>query len=195
METPASAPASVSVLPLLILVLITGLVVYGIYRYAKRRSLVAQAGVRGWLLLLVIQFMFIWPIFGYATLSNNFETAESQYPNLKTMAKWDALKSATRLTFIVTACLSFYAGIGLAKGRDTSVVKRAKIMLWVIFPASYVVSDLVIPLLVLGTMGSAPDFIRTLLASAAVAGTLTAYLSKSKRVRATYGSPPQNAGV
>ncbi|OIQ66505.1 hypothetical protein GALL_519220 [mine drainage metagenome] len=86
----------------------------------------------------------------------------------------------------MVCCLSFYAGLGLAKGRDISVVKRAKIILWVIGPVASIVMGLFIPLAVFGKIESDPQFFGAFIASVIVSAIWTAYLSKSRRVKATY---------
>ncbi len=176
----------------LLFCLAIGLAPYGIYRYAKRKPPNAQgidgpAGVGGWLLLLVVGLMFLEPFLGAGRLNADFMSAESQHPNLKTLVAWSDYKAATWFVFIVIACLSFYAGLGLARGRDMSVVRRAKVLLWVTGPAASVVMDLFIPFLIFGKFASDPQLIGNLIAYTIMAGIWTAYLSRSKRVRSTYG--------
>ncbi len=183
-----------------LIILSFGLAIYGIYRYAKRRPPSSQgadgsAGVGGWLLLLVVGLMFLGPLMGAGRLNADLMSAESQYPNLKTLDTWSTFKSATWWTFLVVSCMSFYAGLGLARGRDMSVVRKAKLLLWVIGPAASLVMGIFIPLLVFGKLESGPQFLGSLVASVIVAGIWTAYLSKSKRVQATYGNSAPKDGA
>lgn len=178
----------------LVLVLL-GLSFYGIYRYAKRRPSKVQSadgpvGVGGWLLLLVVGLMFLGPLMGAGRLNSDIMAAESQYPNLKTLETWSTFKSATWWSYPLVGCLSFYAGLGLAKGRNHSVVRQAKFLLWIVGPAASIVMGLFIPLLVFGRLESNPELIGGLIASVLLAAIWTAYLSKSKRVRVTYGNSP-----
>lgn len=166
-------------------------VMYTIYRLPKRTSpgnisAGGPTGVGGWLLLLVVGLMFLGPLIGAARIKGEFISAEEQYPNLLTFPAWSIFKSATWWSFLVGSCLSFYAGLGLAKGRDISVVKRAKIILWIIGPVASIVMGLFIPMIVSGKVGLAPQFFGSLIASVIVAGIWTAYLSTSRRVKATY---------
>lgn len=165
--------------------------IYGIYHFAKRtppasNSASGPVGVGGWLLLLVASLMFLGPLMGAGRIGADIMSAESQYPNLLTVPAWDTFKSATLWSFLVVCCLSFYAGLGLANGRDISVVKRAKILLWVIGPVAQIVMGLFIPLAVFGNIESEPQFFGALIGSVIHPAIWTAYLSKSRRVKATY---------
>ena len=84
------------------------------------------------------------------------------------------------------ACLSFYAGLGLAKDRKPSAVKRAKILLWVIGPVASLFMGVFLPLLIFGELKSDPQLFSELLGSVLGAIIWTTYLSKSRRVKATY---------
>ncbi len=181
---------SLSIWHWLIIVIFIG-TIYGIYRFAKRTppassSASGPVGVGGWLLLLVAGLMFLGPLMGAGRINADIMSAESQYPNLLTVPAWGTFKSATWWSFLVVCCLSFYAGLGLARGRDISVVKRAKILLWIIGPAASIVMGLFIPLAVFGKIESDPQFFGALIASVIVSAIWTAYLSKSRRVKATY---------
>lgn len=186
--------ALLGLLPIAILILIAWAISRGIKRYSNKFPPVSAegtAGVGGWLLLLILGLMFLGPIMGAGRINSDFMSAESQYPNLKQVAAWGTYKSATWLAYLVVCSLSFYAGLGLAKGRDTSVVKRAKILLWVIGPGASLFMGLVLPVVIFGRTESDPSavgaFIGAFVASVLGAVIWTAYLSKSKRVRATYG--------
>lgn len=187
--------ALLSLLPLAILILIAWAVSRGIKRYSNKHPAAfaeGVAGVGGWLLLLILGLMFLGPIVGAGRINSDFMSAESQYPNLKQVAAWGLYKSATWWTYLAVCGLSFYAGLGLAKGRDPSVVQRAKILLWVIGPGASLFIGFILPAIVFGRAESDPNavgaFIGAFIASVLGAAIWTAYLSKSKRVRATYGS-------
>ncbi|MDG4474828.1 DUF2569 family protein [Thiovibrio frasassiensis] len=150
----------------------------------------AISGIGGWLLLLILGLMFLGPLMGAGRINLDFMSVESQYPNLKTVAAWGTFKSSTWLTFLLVSCLSFYAGIGLVKSRNILVVKRAKIIIWVIGPAASILLGILIPLLVFGKSDPDPKFVGSMIASIVGAAIWTAYLSKSKRVLSTYGIKP-----
>ena len=167
--------------------------IYSIYRFAKRTppessNASGPVGVGGWLLLLVFGLMFFGPLMGAGRINSDIMSTESQYANLVTVPAWGTFKSTTWWSFLVVCCLSFYAGLGLAKGRDISVVKRAKILLWVIGPVASIVMGIFIPLAVFGKVEPDPQFFGWLIASIIASAIWTAYLSKSRRVKATYES-------
>lgn len=181
---------SLSLLHWLIIAIFIG-TIYGIYRFAKRTppastSIKNTTGIGGWLLLLIASLMLLGPLIGASRISADFISAESQYPNLATLPSWNTFKSATWWSFLVVCCLSLYAGLGLARGRDISVVNRAKVIMWVIGPVASIVMGFFIPLLVFGETESDPQFIGALIASVIVTVIWTTYLSKSRRVRTTY---------
>jgi len=191
-------------LPLALLILIAWVISRGIKRFANKYppaipSLVDTSGVGGWLLFLIVGLTFLGPLAGAGRINLDIISTESQFPNLKVVAAWSTYKSAIWWSFLVVCCLSFYAGIGLAKGRDTSMVKRAKILLWVIGPLANLVMGLFIPITVFGKFDSDPNsqgaFIGALVASIIAAAIWTAYLAKSKRVRATYGDNSSLSGT
>jgi hypothetical protein len=188
------------VLTLLLLVAAIGTAIYGISWFAKRTppaqpNPVGPAGVGGWLLFLVVMLIFLGPFLGATRIAKDLDSAESQNATLKTLEAWGTYKTAIWLTFLTVSCLSFYAGAGLAKGRDSAVVNRAKFLLWVIGPLSALTIESVIPRLVFGRVEWNPDVFQGFFLSIIGAAMWTAYLSKSKRVRATYGTGPHQASA
>ena len=186
-------PVLLSFLPLALLILVAWAVSRGIKIYSNKYSPASSegtVGVGGWLLFLILGLMFISPILGVGRIYNDFMSAESQNPNLKLVAAWSLYKSATWWTFFVVCGLSFYAGLGLAKDRNIAVVKRAKILIWVIGPGANIIMSFVLPAVIFGRVEWDPNdvgaFIGALVASVLGAAIWTAYLTKSKRVRATY---------
>ncbi|WP_176753850.1 DUF2569 family protein [Nitrosomonas mobilis] len=83
--------------------------------------------------------------------------------------------------------LSFYAGLGLIKERSLSAVKRTKITLWVIGPIASFILRIFIPVMIFGKSEPGPQFVGNMIDSIFAAAILTAYLSTSKRIKATYG--------
>jgi len=139
--------------------------------------------------------MMIGPLLGAATLNADIMTSETQYPNLLTLDSWKTFKYVTWTAYLCVAALSFYAGYGFATYREFTAVRRAKIILWVAGPAATVVIGMLIPLVVFGTFKLDPVIIGHVIPSAIGAAIWTAYLSRSKRVRATYASSPSEAAT
>jgi len=191
----------IGLIPIVVFILIAWAISRAIKRYSNKHPPVVlddTAGIGGWLLLLICGLMFLGPIMGFGRLGSDFTSAESQHPHLKEVAAWGLYKSAAWGTYLVVCCLSFYAGLGLLKGRNISVVKRAKILLWAIGPVASLFIGLALPIMFFGETSSDPnavgEFIGTLIASIISAAIWTAYLSKSKRVRATYGDVLSRSG-
>ena len=150
-------------------------------------------GLGGWLMLLVMGMIVLGPLMGAGRLHSDFVTAELQYPNVSTMDVWKTFKSAVWWTFLVSAAISFYGGFNLANGRDFKVVRQAKIILWLTGPVASIVMAVLIPFIIFGKAEpSDPKFVGGLMASLVAASIWTAYLSKSKRVRNTYGNYKHN---
>ena len=148
------------------------------------------AGVGGWLFLLVIGLV-LGPVFGAGRIGAEFLSMEAQYPKLNSLPQWGIFKAASWCCVVAIGALSAYAGFGLARGNDWSVVKRAQIILWVSGPVGAMVTGTLVPLATLGASGADFHFVGGLLVSTTTAAIWTAYLSKSKRVLNTYGPPPQ----
>ena len=174
---------------LVLLILISGY--FGIFLFANRTPPATPnsngpKGVSGWLLLLVVQLMLMGPLIGYGNIITLFEDTELLHPNLLTDPVWSHFKSSVTWISLAVFFFSFYAGFGLATGRDISVVNRAKILLWVTGP----VSEIVMYIFVSFAYPAIPivfyTFSKDLLFSVISASIWTAYLSYSRRVKATY---------
>ncbi len=162
---------------------------------ATSKALIAAtpSGVGGWLALLTFGLLCLGPLIGAGRINVDFTTAENQNPALKTVNEWANFKAATWSAFLGFSVVSAYAGWGLMRGRRWSVVQRARISLWVIGPVANVVLGLLVPFATLrSAQGFEADelvvpFIGAFISSLIFAAVWTAYLSKSRRVRTTYG--------
>lgn len=143
-------------------------------------------GIGGWLAFLILALVLLSPFIGAVRIGGNLASTESQYPNLITFAPWSTYKSAIWSSYLIGSGLSFYAGLGLFASRKASVVTRAKIILWIIGPAASVINLLLIPLVVFGKLESDARLFGALLGTVFFTTLWTAYLSKSRRVKATY---------
>jgi hypothetical protein len=153
-----------------------------------RTAKAGPTGIGGWLMLLVLGMMVLGPLLGVGRLATDLTSVERQYPQITNLEVWKTYKSVAWCAFILFAAVLFYGGWGLARGKDWSVVSRAKAILWITGPIAAIVLGLGIPIAIFGEAAfDAPEFISGLIVSGIAAGIWTAYLSKSKRVRNTYG--------
>lgn len=143
-------------------------------------------GIGGWLTFLILALVLLSPFFGAVRIGSDIASTESQYPNLLTFAAWGTYKSAIWSSYLIGSGLSFYAGLGLFASRKATVVTRAKVILWIIGPAATVINLLLIPLAIFGKLQSDPRLFGALLGSIFFTTLWTAYLSKSRRIKATY---------
>ena len=146
-------------------------------------------GVGGWLKFLVIVMMVITPLSGIGYM---FETLKLE----KELAlggfllpdKWGSHKLVSWIIVLFFSVLSFYGGLGLAQGRDWSVVRRAKAIVWLTWPIFYI-AMVIVMMTFLGDNAPYGNVLGEFIASVIVASIWTAYLSRSKRVHNTYGMP------
>jgi Protein of unknown function (DUF2569) len=144
-------------------------------------------GVGGWLVLLVAGMLVLGPLFGTLQLGAQFNALERQYPALVSSDAWSRFKTASWVTFLVIAALNIYGGWGLARGKEWSVVTRAKVILWISGPLGSLVMGVLVPIITLGRASAVDSrFVGSFLASVIAAAIWTTYLSRSKRVRITY---------
>ena len=146
------------------------------------------AGVAGWLLFLIAVLVFISPAMGIARHLFDIREAEMLYPTLAEAGPWRAMKYAGWVVILVCSVISIHAGLGLARKRDRSVVRQAQIALWVIGPLATVVMLKGIPMLITGKGIDDGIFYLWMAVSVTGASIWTAYLSLSRRVKATYAA-------
>ena len=108
-------------------------------------------GVKGWLLLLVLGMVILGPIVAVVQLQSAFAEMEQQNPAILSFDKYKTFKSSVWAVQLVFLAILVYGGIGLATGRDRSVVKRALAILWLSGPLANVVAGLLIPAVIFGS--------------------------------------------
>jgi len=147
-------------------------------------------GVKGWLYLLTVGLVFFGPLLGASRILGEISEAERLYPPLITSIKWATYKVLIWWTYLALTLLSIWSGWGLARGREWSVVTRAKLVLWIIGPIGTLIMGALVPSLVFGWPNKAfdTDMVANLISTGIAASVWTAYLAKSRRVRATYAS-------
>lgn len=138
------------------------------------------SGFGGWLALLIVGMMFLGPLLGAGRINADIMTGERQYPVLISLDEWKTFKSLTWCTFLGFAALSFYGGWGLARGKDWSVVNRARTILWITGPIASIVLGVLIPMMTFGKAEGGGEVTVALITSVIVASIWTAYLSKIK---------------
>jgi hypothetical protein len=183
----------ISFVPLALLIFIAWVTTWAVLRSRRERSSAASiervSGVGGWLLFLIVGLMWIGPLIAAGVTNSGIRAAETEFPALKATPAWRTFTSTTWWTFLALWCLSFYAGLGLARGRDRAVVFRAQIVLWLLGPGGVLLRGIVIPFLAFGRLAPLSQLLGWLIASTAAAAIWSLYLSKSRRVRVTYGGP------
>lgn len=134
-------------LPLVIMIPVAWAVVRDIKKVANKYPPAAPhetkaSGVGGWLLVLVSGLIFLGPLAGLVgagRINTAVTSAELWYPNLLTVAAWDAYKFSTWLVFALVSGLGIYAGIGLlksCKGRHIPVMQGRNTILVFYMPVA-----------------------------------------------------------
>jgi uncharacterized protein DUF2569 len=142
------------------------------------------SGVGGWLLILVVVMLVVGPTM---SIYKAFVLLISANPYLDSFSNLRLYKLVVSATTLVLAGTSFYAGMCLAVRRDQSAVSTAKWTLWLTGPVGVVLVGGLYPLVLLGKTDF-PSLLNGTAGSALGAVLWTIYLSKSKRVRMTYGA-------
>ena len=150
----------------------------------------APRGVGGWLLLLVVAMTLATPLLGAAFSVACLAKVREQYASLTALGAWPLFERAYWIAFALAAAMLVWGGVELARRRTWIAVERAKMVLWIGWPIGIWVQGIVIPLLAFGRADPIHSwFIAPWLVAMVAAGLWTAYLAKSRRVRATYARP------
>lgn len=148
-------------------------------------------GLGGWLVLLVVLMLAFKPIGMLAGTLRAVSMAEQQFPAITSLPNWSTYQLTHLIGAAVIGAISFYGGIGLARGRTWKVVIRAQVALWICGPLATIIFSVVLPLLLFGEDAVMPwDAMKNFVVSVLSATLWTTYLAVSKRVRNTYGCPP-----
>ena len=157
----------------------------------RKKTAAGPSGIGGWLMLLIAGLIFLGPLLGAGRINADFLSSESEYPNLVFDPRWIALKRASWGTFLLICATSIYGGWGLARGYGWEMVTRAKYAIWLAGPVGSFVLGVFVPGFTFGLWATNAQFVGGFIGSVLAATIWTAYLSKSKRVRNTYGAPPE----
>lgn len=152
-------------------------------------------GIGGWLALLIVGLMVLGPLTGFGRLSDEFQNALVQYPQLAANSQWQNYRQICWLIFAGLAAVSFAAGYRLWKIHSPESVRFAIIALWLIGPignALYIVSAAAVFGSIVGDNALAA-MIGAVAPPCIVAAIWTTYLMRSDRVKNTYRTlQPQN---
>jgi hypothetical protein len=159
-----------------------------LFTEVQSESKPGPSGVGGWLLLLIVGMMVLGPLLGAGRINADIMMAEHQYPDITSLQQWKTYKTVTWWIFFAVVSISFYGGLGLARGNDGAAVSRAKAILWITGPGASLVLRFLVPIMVFGESNAGDQFMGAFIASIIAAAIWTTYLAKSKRVRNTYFS-------
>ena len=165
-------------------------VIYLFYLYTEKRSRTRiargeAAGIHGWIALLVLSFLLLHPLIRLSTFGElqNLQKINDPMTRLPGWFVYEILVSAVT---VASTALSIYAGWGLWKRRTTTVVLRAKIILWLSGPLTTILNQFVLPTLALQNSAADTGSVDGVLRSLIWAGGWTAYLYKSRLIREMY---------
>ena len=146
------------------------------------------SGVKGWLLLLVVCLMFVWPTVSLLVFNAQNYEISIKYPELLSNNNWEIFHDYMAMILMLDIILCLTAGYCLWKKKKKSSVYRAILYVWLIGPVSNVIA-IIMMLSILGLDGGnvfssvSAEFIASIIGS----GIWTMYLLKSIRVKNTYG--------
>jgi Protein of unknown function (DUF2569) len=147
-------------------------------------------GVEGWLRYLVVVLTILGPLGGLGETSSELGKTDRMYPALLSLPAWSAFKTACWSIVIAASIVSIIAGIKLWKVHTPPSVGFAKMALWLTGPILAVAILYVLAPSILHVDLTADYFSSTagsVIGSAINALIWTLYLSKSRRVKNTYG--------
>lgn len=151
---------------------------------------VPQAGVGGWLALLVIGMTVLGPLLFVVSTAGEFSQAERLQPNLQSVEGWAGFKGATWALVGLSVLTSIYGGVGLFCGRHWSYVKRAITALWVSGPLTRLIAVGILPGIFFGGVSAEPADWAGVLRPILPVAVWTACLLRSRRVSILYPRPP-----
>ncbi len=144
------------------------------------------AGVRGWLLLLVLSMAILVPVCGAGRISAQIVLIERLEPGITVAASWQGYKTAVWWAFSAMAMASACGATLLLLGKESWVVWACQIIIWFIGPFSTLLLGGMLPYVYF----SAPDvfdplYLGSLISAVAGATLWSLYLGRSRRVRDT----------
>jgi hypothetical protein len=142
-----------------------------------------EAGVGGWLRLLILILCFATPLTGIVSLTNDLAAAEHVSPQILNSPRWLDAKLLLWVSLALRSTGLFYAGWRLSAVHRWSSVRVALLLLWIAGPIAIAITNLMVS----GQLGQqelgSPTPLGWPIASAIV---WSAYLLSSARVAVTY---------
>ena len=144
-------------------------------------------GIHGWLRFFVISLGILGPALSLGRAAGNFRGDEMVYAALASVPAWATYKTVVWLTLALFSAFSIYAALKLRFVWKPASVMLAKIAV-VSWPVCSLAVGVVIPMAILGDeeLSLDPKFVGSFLALIISTVVWFVYLSRSKRVRATY---------
>lgn len=146
---------------------------------------VGPNGIGGWLQFLIVSLVFIGPLVAIARTNGGIYSLEATDPSLIGMAQWKTFKTAFWWTTFIDVGMSIYIGILLMRGQTMIDVRKAQVMLWIRLGIG-IASTLLLPTFIFGRAEITPEVIGSFIVVAVSTAIWSVYLSRSKRVKATY---------
>lgn len=143
------------------------------------------SGIGGWLLLLIIS-MSLSLVFEPLIFLSSIYMQEQANPRLLDIAQWQSYKLILKSLFLLVFILKLIMIYGLIKYREPEVVPRTKKLMWITGPIATSIIFLASTVTLDSWAIDVPS-ISTLIASVVVTLVWVSYLSKSVRVKNTYG--------
>jgi hypothetical protein len=177
-----------------------GLLALGVTGYFRMRSLEKTTarqstslpddkifGIHGWLRFFVISLGILGPALSLGRAAGNFRDEELAYSVLAAIPAWGTYKTAVWLTLGVFSAFSIYAALQLRFVWKPASVTLAKIAV-ASWPVSGLLIGVVLPLMAFRGQAVTTDlkFVGSFLALIISTVVWFVYLSRSKRVHATY---------
>ncbi len=144
-------------------------------------------GIHGWLRFFITSLGILGPALSLGRVAANFRDDEMVYAALASVPAWATYKTVAWLTLALFSAFSIYAALKLRFVWKPASVTLAKIAV-VSWPVCNLVVGVVIPLVVFGNeaLSLDPKFAGSFLALIISTVVWLVYLSRSKRVGATY---------
>ncbi|MBF0605885.1 MAG: DUF2569 family protein [Nitrospirae bacterium] len=146
---------------------------------------VGPNGIGGWLQFLIVSLVFIGPLVAIARTNGGIYSVEATDPSFIGMAQWKTFKTACWWTTFIDVGMSIYIGIVLMRGQTMIDVRKAQVMLWIRLGIG-IASTLLLLIFIFGRAEITPEVIGSFIVAAVSTAIWSVYLSRSKRVKATY---------